>query len=246
MLDKNGFDLWADGYDKTVGISDEDDSYPFAGYKNVLAFIYRKILEHNSAVLLDIGFGTGTLTAKLYEQGCEIYGQDFSAKMLELAQAKMPEAHLYQGDFSKGLAEPLLQRHYDSILATYSLHHLTDDEKIRFLQLLKSLLKKADTFSSAMSLSKPKTNCRNAVRKPPRSGMKRNSISWPTSCGKRFQTCSSRKYPIAQASSPCPPDHLSIVLLGAKPYSCQTFECRYAPPPGNPLHPPEILRPRGK
>nr|WP_300676044.1 class I SAM-dependent methyltransferase [uncultured Acetatifactor sp.] len=142
MLDKNGFDLWADGYDKTVGISDEDDSYPFAGYKNVLAFIYRKILEHNSAVLLDIGFGTGTLTAKLYEQGCEIYGQDFSAKMLELAQAKMPEAHLYQGDFSKGLAEPLLQRHYDSILATYSLHHLTDDEKIRFLQLLKSLLKK--------------------------------------------------------------------------------------------------------
>ena len=33
MLDKKEFDLWADGYDKTVGISDEKNTYPFAGYK---------------------------------------------------------------------------------------------------------------------------------------------------------------------------------------------------------------------
>ena len=25
MLDNKGFDLWADGYDKTVGISDEEN-----------------------------------------------------------------------------------------------------------------------------------------------------------------------------------------------------------------------------
>ena len=30
MLDKKGFDLWADGYDKTVRISDEENTYPFA------------------------------------------------------------------------------------------------------------------------------------------------------------------------------------------------------------------------
>lgn len=30
---------------------------------------------------------------------------------------------------------------YDFIIATYSLHHLTDDEKIQFIQLLKTLLK---------------------------------------------------------------------------------------------------------
>ena len=29
MLDKKEFDLWADGYDKTVGISDEKNTYPF-------------------------------------------------------------------------------------------------------------------------------------------------------------------------------------------------------------------------
>ena len=31
MLNNTGFDLWADGYDKSVGLSDENDRYPFAG-----------------------------------------------------------------------------------------------------------------------------------------------------------------------------------------------------------------------
>ena len=35
MLDNKGFDLWADGYDAAVGLSDEENSYPFAGYKDV-------------------------------------------------------------------------------------------------------------------------------------------------------------------------------------------------------------------
>ena len=141
MLDNKGFDLWADGYDKTVGISDEENSYPFAGYKEILGMIYKKVLEGEKPTILDIGFGTGTLTTKLYEKECEIYGQDFSERMIELAQKKMPNAHLYQGDFSKGLVKPLLQHTYDFIIATYSLHHLSDDAKIPFIQLLKKLLK---------------------------------------------------------------------------------------------------------
>lgn len=141
MLDNKGFDLWADGYDKTVGLSDEENSYPFAGYKEVLARIYRTILTKEKASVLDIGFGTGTLTQKLYEQGCEIWGQDFSSRMIELASAKMPEAHLFQGDFSKGLVEPLLRNTYDFVIATYSLHHLTDDEKISFMRSMVDLLR---------------------------------------------------------------------------------------------------------
>ena len=30
MLDQKGFDLWAEGYDKFVGISEEKNTYPFA------------------------------------------------------------------------------------------------------------------------------------------------------------------------------------------------------------------------
>ena len=141
MLDNTGFDLWADGYDKTVGVSDEENSYPFAGYKDVLGSIYKTIMEKPNAVVLDLGFGTGTLTTKLYENGCMIYGQDFSERMIELASEKMPDAHLYQGDFTKGLAEPLQAQNYDFIVATYSLHHLTDEQKVSFLHVLQSLLK---------------------------------------------------------------------------------------------------------
>ncbi len=137
MLNNTGFDLWADGYDKTVGLSDEADTYPFAGYRKILGSIFRTVLEVPNAAVLDIGFGTGTLTVRLYERGCSIYGQDFSSRMLELAAAKMPNAHLYQGDFSKGLAEPLRNRHYDFIIATYALHHLTDPQKVAFLSSLR-------------------------------------------------------------------------------------------------------------
>lgn len=140
MLDDKGFDLWADGYDKTVGLSDEENSYPFAGYKEILAKIYQTILNKGQSTVLDIGFGTGNLTMKLYEQGCEIWGLDFSSRMIELASAKMPNAHLFQGDFSQGLAEPLLRNSYDFIIATYSLHHLTDDNKASFIQSLTDLL----------------------------------------------------------------------------------------------------------
>lgn len=137
MLNNTGFDLWADGYDKTVGLSDEADTYPFAGYRKILGSIFRTVLEVPNAAVLDIGFGTGTLTVRLYERGCSIYGQDFSSRMLELAAAKMPNAHLYQGDFSKGLAEPLRNRRYDFIIATYALHHLTDPQKVAFLSSLR-------------------------------------------------------------------------------------------------------------
>ena len=142
MLDHKGFDLWADGYDKTVGLSDEDQSYPFAGYKNVLARIYRLVMAKEKARVLDIGFGTGILTKRLYEQGCEIWGQDFSGRMIQLARDKMPKAHLFQADFSQGLAEPLLRNSYDFIIATYSLHHLTDDSKISLIQTAAGLLNK--------------------------------------------------------------------------------------------------------
>ncbi len=141
MLDNKGFDLWADGYDRAVGVSDEENSYPFAGYKNVLNGIFQTIMQRPGATVLDIGFGTGALTTKLYEHGCSVYGQDFSSRMIELAAEKMPGAHLYLGDFTEGLAAPLREQRYDFIVATYSLHHLNDEQKEAFLRALQGCLK---------------------------------------------------------------------------------------------------------
>lgn len=45
MLDREGFDLWADGYDKTVGLSDEEGSYPFTGCRQILNEIYNSKMQ---------------------------------------------------------------------------------------------------------------------------------------------------------------------------------------------------------
>ena len=140
MLDNKGFDLWADDYDKSVGLSDDDNSYPFAGYKEILNLIYNEVLSLKAKKVLDIGFGTGTLTSRLYEKGIEIYGQDFSKEMFDIAKEKMPNAKLYFKDFSHGLDEALLTNKYDAIIATYSLHHLVDEDKIDFIKMLLPLL----------------------------------------------------------------------------------------------------------
>lgn len=140
MLDNKGFDLWADDYDKSVGLSDDDNTYPFAGYKEILNKIYNEVLSIDAKKVLDIGFGTGTLTSRLYEKGIEIYGQDFSKEMFDIAKEKMPDAKLYSKDFSKGLDEALLTNKYDAIIATYSLHHLEDGDKVNFIKSLSPLL----------------------------------------------------------------------------------------------------------
>lgn len=88
MLDKKGFDMWADEYDIDVEILNNENSYPFAGYKSVLSRILAIVSEKNKPTVLDIGFGTGVLTKKLYENGCTIYGQDFSGKMVGIAKEK--------------------------------------------------------------------------------------------------------------------------------------------------------------
>ena len=140
MLDNKGFDLWADGYDRDVGLADESSLYPFAGYKAVLGSIFNSVMQKSAPAVLDIGFGTAVLTARLYECGCCVFGQDFSPRMVEIASGKMRNAKLYCGDFAEGLCQELLENRYDFIIATYSLHHLTDEQKRPFSKKLLSLL----------------------------------------------------------------------------------------------------------
>jgi len=140
MLDSKGFDLWADGYDKSVNLSEESNEYPFAGYKDVLNSIYNQVREKENSEVLDIGFGTGILTTQLYNAGCTIIGIDFSKKMIEIAKPKMPNAKLINWDFSRGLPEEIKNHHFDFIISTYAIHHLTDTEKINFIKSLASML----------------------------------------------------------------------------------------------------------
>jgi putative AdoMet-dependent methyltransferase len=141
MLNKLGFDLWANEYDQTVRVSEESNLYPFAGYKEILNMIFNEIMQKEKSKVLDIGFGTGVLTHKLYENGHQVDGIDFSSEMIAIAITKMPRANLIEWDISNGLPDEILSMKYDAIVSTYALHHLTDEAKIKFIQNLLSLLK---------------------------------------------------------------------------------------------------------
>lgn len=140
MLDDKGFDLWADGYEKSVQLSEEDNEYPFAGYKDVLGTIYNIVHRKEKAKILDIGFGTGVLTKKLYDDGYEIYGIDFSQRMIAIAKEKMPLAKLFQYDFFKGLPKELENIQFDYIINTYAMHHLEDEDKIKLINKLEEYI----------------------------------------------------------------------------------------------------------
>ena len=140
MLDEKGFDLWAEAYDESVAASDREGTYPFAGYRELLGTIYRRVREKNGKRVLDIGFGTGTLTRRLYDDGIAVTGIDFSAEMIRIARERMPHARLIQADFSRGLPDALAHEAFDAIVSTYALHHLDDGQKAALIRELRGHL----------------------------------------------------------------------------------------------------------
>jgi len=133
MLESSGFNQWANKYDGDIMEGDKK-GYPFAGYFQTLSLIQQFILEYDSGRrILDIGVGTGLLTEVLYQNGYEITGVDFSAKMLEKAREKMPGARLLLADMESDLIDKIAGERFDFILSTYTLHHIPDNEKVRLL-----------------------------------------------------------------------------------------------------------------
>lgn len=140
MLSKQGFNLWANEYDKTVQVSEENGQYPFAGYKDILDVIFNEVMQEKEQRVLDIGIGTGVLAVQLAAYGHQITGLDFSKAMLEAAQQKLPQGTFYEWDLHDGLPSAIEQQQFDAIISTYTLHHFTDDEKVVIIQKLLKLL----------------------------------------------------------------------------------------------------------
>ncbi len=129
MLDSKGFDLWAENYDVSVSVS---HGYPFEGYYDVLESVLRELGDNITGKrILDVGFGTGTLTNRLLKDGAQVYGIDFSSSMVNIARKKMPEGIFEQYDFSVGFPESFSGAEFDNIISTYAIHHVPDEDKCR-------------------------------------------------------------------------------------------------------------------
>ncbi|MDD3429773.1 MAG: class I SAM-dependent methyltransferase [Oscillospiraceae bacterium] len=140
MLNSKGFDLWANSYDKSVTLSQTANTYPFAGYKDVLNEIYSQVKTKPTAKVLDIGFGTAVLSKKLYDDGYLIYGMDFSDQMIKIAKEKMPNSILLKHNFAFGIPQEFETVNFDFILCTYAIHHLDDLQKAAFIENLMTIL----------------------------------------------------------------------------------------------------------
>ncbi|SDL65830.1 Trans-aconitate methyltransferase [Catalinimonas alkaloidigena] len=72
--------------------------------------------------VLDLGCGSGQLTAQLAERGCEVVGIDSSADMIADAQAKFPHLRFLVADAANFQLAPK----FDAIFSNAVLHWVTD------------------------------------------------------------------------------------------------------------------------
>lgn len=126
------FEQWAATYDPRSG---EEDLFPFAGYDSVLTTIVERAAVTRDMRVLDLGVGTGNLMAKFADLGCELWGVDFSAKMLERARKSLPQARLVQADLLQTFPSTL-PKEFGAIVSAYVLHEFSDSNKVKLLSRL--------------------------------------------------------------------------------------------------------------
>ena len=125
------FDRWSETYDRSV----LDESGVHDGYDRVLETVVRAADAQPGQRVLDLGVGTGNLSQRFLDLGCEVWGLDFSPAMLGKARAKVPQAHLVQADLMADWPTEL-NRRFDRIVSTYVLHEFSLEAKVRLLRRL--------------------------------------------------------------------------------------------------------------
>jgi len=125
------FDRWAAGYDQAV----RGASFPFAGYDHLLRAVLRAAAVKPGMRVADVGVGTGNLAQLFVEAGCEVWGVDFSPKMLERARQRLSQARLIQADITGHLPEELLIG-CERIVSSYVFHEFPLEEKVALLTRL--------------------------------------------------------------------------------------------------------------
>ena len=127
-FDPAEFDEWAASYDEETRA---ESGFPFEGYTRILARIAAAVQPAGD--ILDLGAGTGTLSALLARRGARLWCLDFSEKMLAIARGKLPDAQFAVVD-ARGPWPSTFRRRYSAIVSAYTFHHFPLTEKIALLR----------------------------------------------------------------------------------------------------------------
>lgn len=116
----------ATGYDENV---ENEDNPIRTGYGDLMSWIKEKTTD--SKVMIDLGCGTGNTTLSLSNFD-KVYCVDISQNMLDIAKEKLQDrgdVSFIKNDllgFFDDFREDVV---VDTIVSTYAIHHLTQDEK---------------------------------------------------------------------------------------------------------------------
>jgi len=116
----------ANGYDADV--RNEKDPIR-AAYHDVLAWVISEARIDSFSRVLELGSGTGNLSCLLDRCG-ELVCVDLSERMEAIAHSK--SAHILNRRFFKADILEVFDYErapFDSVISTYAIHHLTDEEK---------------------------------------------------------------------------------------------------------------------
>ncbi|HEX8684627.1 MAG TPA: class I SAM-dependent methyltransferase [Ardenticatenaceae bacterium] len=137
--DKFNHDEWAEGYDEDV----RNEEHPLrAGYDAVLNWVVEKSATTADSVVLDLGCGTGNLSARLGAFK-RLVCVDISENMLALAREKLggrEGVEFVRADLL-GYFDGEDVPGFDAIVSTYAIHHLTEDEKALLFRKVESALR---------------------------------------------------------------------------------------------------------
>ena len=86
--------------------------------------LYAELVRNAGGRVLDVGCGTGRVTAYLHSLGVDVSGVDLSPGMLEVAQKKYPDLRFSQGSM---LSLDLEDGSVDGVMAWYSTIHVPDE-----------------------------------------------------------------------------------------------------------------------
>ncbi|HWR66318.1 MAG TPA: class I SAM-dependent methyltransferase [Bellilinea sp.] len=129
LFPASDFDAWAPTYDQDTAAN---SGFPFERYSQVLQTVLRTAQPYARQMVLDLGAGTGNLTALFVAAGCRVWGTDYSSEMLVLARQKLPQVTFVQTDIRDPRPGELPEK-FDTIVSGYAFHHFITAEKVRLI-----------------------------------------------------------------------------------------------------------------
>jgi ubiquinone/menaquinone biosynthesis C-methylase UbiE len=120
------FDQWAKAYDDTVYSEKGEYHEVFFRYEEILRRTAELVEGQPGDLVVDVGAGTGNLSAAVRDAGYRVLAVEPNVSMREQGQAKHPEIPFLEGNF---LDLPEMEEPVRGVVCSYAFHHLTDEEK---------------------------------------------------------------------------------------------------------------------